>query len=253
MDYRCEASSVTGFVQQLVSCYLPHGYWFYVSGVVPLNKDPRTVDLKLLEKYGIGISRQSRARRKVAGMANVHYIRYQRRFLLLATHGHHPFYDDETQNIRDVRRVPIKFAGYSISVAPGGFKAKRSTGGVLVRDTAWRVRVQIEKEWYLGLKAYLTDIAPHRSAAGLASELCNLPFEPYAPVRRQLLNLVRYINERRDAADLERIGFDVLRFRRRIVRPFELGSAEDESLVTADQSDQENLSQGALLRATRPL
>ncbi|MGA7701955.1 MAG: hypothetical protein WCB27_20290, partial [Thermoguttaceae bacterium] len=80
-----------------------------------------------------------------------------------------------------------------------------------------------------------------------------LPFEPYAPVRRQLLNLVRYINERRDAADLERIGFDVLRFRRRIVRPFELGSAEDESLVTADQSDQENLSQGALLRATRPL
>ena len=111
MDYRCEASSVTGFVQQLVSCYLPHGYWFYVSGVVPLNKDPRTVDLKLLEKYGIGISRQSRARRKVAGMANVHYIRYQRRFLLLATHGHHPFYDDEAQNIRDVRRVPIKFAG----------------------------------------------------------------------------------------------------------------------------------------------
>jgi hypothetical protein len=253
MEYRCEATSATGFVQQLVSCYLPHGYWFYVSGVVPGNKDPRTVDLKLLEKYGIGISRQSRARRKVAGMANVHYIRYQRRFLLLATHGHHLFHDDEAQNIRDVRRVPIKFAGYSISVAPGGFKAKRSTGGVLVCDTAWRVRVQIEKEWYLGLKAYLTDIAPHRSAAALASELCNLPFEPYAPVRRQLLNLVRYINQRRDAADLERIGFDVLRFRRRIVRPFERGSADNERLVTADQSDQDFFSQGALLRATRPL
>ncbi len=32
MEYRCVATSVAGFVQQLVSCYLPHGYWFYVSG-----------------------------------------------------------------------------------------------------------------------------------------------------------------------------------------------------------------------------
>ncbi len=33
MEYRCVAGSVAGFVQQLASCYLPHGYWFYVSGV----------------------------------------------------------------------------------------------------------------------------------------------------------------------------------------------------------------------------
>ena len=82
-------------------------------------------------------------------------------------------------------------------------------------------RVQIDKEWYSGLKAYLLDIALHRSAAGLAAELYNLPFEPYAPVRRQLLNLIRHINQRRKAAGLEPIGFDVLRYRRRIVRPFD--------------------------------
>ena len=35
MEYRCVATSVAGFVQQLVSCYLPHGYWFYVSGIIP--------------------------------------------------------------------------------------------------------------------------------------------------------------------------------------------------------------------------
>ena len=232
----------------------PFMYWFYVSGIVPKEKDPQTVDLKLLEKYGIAISRQSRARRKVAGMANVHYIRYQRRFLLLATHGHHPFFDDEAQNIRDVRRVPIKFAGYSISVAPGGFKPKSSTNGDLVRDTKWRVRVQIEKEWYSGLKAYLVDIALTRSVAGLASELQNLPFEPYAPVRQQLLNLIRHINHRREPAGLERIDFDVLRYRRRIVKPFErVLSADNKILVTADESDKEIFSQGALLRATRPL
>ena len=114
----------------------------------------------------LAVSRQSRARRKAVGIANVHYLRYQRRFLLLATHGHHPFFDDEDQNIRDARHVPIKFAGYSISVAPGGFKPKSSTNGALVRDTKWRVRVQIEKEWYTGLKAYLIDIALHRSVGG---------------------------------------------------------------------------------------
>jgi hypothetical protein len=222
MEYRCEATSVAGFVQQLVSCYLPHGYWFYVSGIVPPGKDPKAVDEKLLAKYGIGISRQSRASRKVVGMANVHYIRYRRRFLLLATHGHHLFFDGEEKNIRDARRVPIKFASYSISVAKGGFKGKRSTGGVLVRDDKWRVRVQIEREWYRGLKAYFLDIALHRSADYLALELFNLPFEPYAPVRQQLLNLIRHINLRRKIASLEPLRFSVLRFQRQIVRPFEL-------------------------------
>ncbi len=221
MEYRCVATSAAGFVQQLVSCYLSHGYWFYVSGVVPAGKDPLAIDAKLTAKYGIGVSRTSRARRKAVGSANVHYIRYQRRFLLLATHGHHPFFDEEAKNIRDARRVPIRFAGYSISVAKGGYKAKRSANGALVRDDKWRVRVRIDQEWHRGLKAYLIDIAPHRSAAELAAELYYLPFEPYAPVRQQLLNLVRYVNQSRAAAHLESVGFDMLRFRRRIVRPFE--------------------------------
>jgi hypothetical protein len=235
MEYRYEAASVAGFVQQLICCYLPHGYWFYVSGVVPPDKDPKVVDEKLLAKYGIGVSRQSRARRKLAGMANVHYIRYQRRFLLLATHGHHLFFAEEANSIRDARRVPIKFAGYSISVAKGGFKGKRQTGGVLVRDDKWRVRVQIEKEWYLGLKAYLLDIAPYRSAAWLAAELFNLPFEPYAPVRQQLLNLVRHINQRRSATRLDPVEYGVLRYRRRIVKPFDsLDLQVGESLKAAN-------------------
>jgi hypothetical protein len=220
MEYRCVATSVAGFVQQLVSCYLPHGYWFYVSGFVPPGKDPTGVDEKLTAKYGIGLSRTSRARRKAVGIANVHYIRYQRRFLLLATHGFHPFYDDEGQNIRDARRIPIKFEGYSISVAQGGFLRTPKEGGPAVRDPKWRVRVRIEAECYKGLKAYFEDIALHRTVDRLAAELTDLPFEPYAPVRQQLLNLIRYINRRRETAHLEPVGFSALRYRRRIVRPF---------------------------------
>ena len=135
-------------------------------------KIPETVDEKLIAKYGIGVSRTSRARRKAVGIANVHYIRYQRRFLLLATHGFHPFYDDEAKNIRDVRRIPIKFEGYSISVAKGGFLRKPKEGGPAVRDSKWRVRVQIEAELYKGLKAYFEDIALYRTARPTGGRAC---------------------------------------------------------------------------------
>jgi hypothetical protein len=172
-------------------------------------------------KYGIGVSRTSRARRKSVGIANVHYIRYERRFLLLATHGFHPFYDDEARNVRDARRTPIKFEGYSISVARGDFHRKEDPNGPAVRDTRWRTRVQIDREWYKGLKAYFLDIAVHRTADALAGELYYLPFEPYAPVRQQLLNLLRYINQRRVAASLEPVSIRAIRLRRRIVKPFE--------------------------------
>ena len=51
------------------------------------------------------------------------------------------------------------------------------------------------------------------------------PFEPYAPVRRQLLAIVRRVNECRAAAGLERLPYSVLRLKRRIYRPFEADRA----------------------------
>jgi len=221
MEYRCEATSPVGFVQQLVSGYLPHGYWFYVSGCIPEHKDPRSVDEKLLAKYGIGVSRSSRARRKQAGIANVHYLRHERLFVLLATHGHHPFYDNEAGNIRDARRVPIKFAGYSIGVKKGGYKRKSSPNALAVRDDKWRVRVQIGQEPLRGLKAGFLDIVARRTVEQLGRQFYNLPFEPYAPVRQQLLNLLRLVNKDRKAAGLDPVSPKVLRYQRRIVRPFE--------------------------------
>ena len=35
MDYRCAATSVGGFIQQLAVSYVGRGYWFYVTGVIP--------------------------------------------------------------------------------------------------------------------------------------------------------------------------------------------------------------------------
>jgi len=201
--YRCEATSVEGFVQQLAVSYLGSGYWFYVTGEIPDGKDPWRVDDKLVTRYQIDLSKWARARRKRAGLANLQYLRFGRFFVLLATHGIHPFFEEEALSIRDARNTPIRFRGYAISYRNG------------------HPHVRIEQEQYKRLRAYFLDLALHRSAERLEQELGELPFEPYAPVRRQLLNVLRAVNRDRKRAGFRPVSSSCLRFKRRICRPFE--------------------------------
>ena len=112
--YRCVATSIEGFVQQLAVGYVAHGYWFYVSGWIPEDKDPRKTDAKLIERYGVAVSKWTRCRNKKAGLASVQYLRHGRSFVLLATHGQHPFFVQEP-GFRDIREKPVEFAGCSES------------------------------------------------------------------------------------------------------------------------------------------
>lgn len=201
--YRCEATSVEGFVQQLAVAYLGNGYWFYVVGEVPEGKDPRRVDEKLVARYQIDLSKWARARRKRAGQANLQYLRYGRLFVILATHGAHAFFEEEASSIRDARKTPVRFRGYSISYRGG------------------HPHVRIEQEDYKRLKAYFLELALHRSAEHLGSELARLPFEPYAPIRRQLLTVLRAVNRERKRAGFELVARSCFRFARRVCRPFE--------------------------------
>jgi hypothetical protein len=107
-------------VQQVAVSYLRHGYWFHVTGWIKPGKNREAVDRKLIEKYQIAISERERADRKRRGFANLQYIRYASFFLLLATEGHHAFKQEERNQIRDCRRVPIKFEGYSLSYRHSG-------------------------------------------------------------------------------------------------------------------------------------
>lgn len=213
MRYRAEATSVEGFVQQIACSYLRHGYIFYVTGTVPGHKDPRAVDAKLVAKYGIAVSESTRLRRKRAGSANLQYIRHGRFFAVLATKGVHRFFEEEGERVRDIRRYPITYAGYSISYRRGG----RTRAGR--PDPSWHAHVSIERSAYLGLRAELLDQA-HGRAADLAAAFYHVPFERYAPVRRQLLLLLRRVNEMRKRAGQSAIPVEVLGLRRRIVRPF---------------------------------
>jgi hypothetical protein len=214
MAYSCVATSVEGFVQQLACSYLRHGYWWYVSGLIPEKKNPESVDAKLIAKYGIDVSESTRYRRKQRGLANMQYIRYERFFVLLCTAGHHPFREEEKNSIRDVRRVPIKFSGYSISYRRGGRTRKGEV------DSKWHSHVQIERERWKELRAHFVGRATHRVANKLAAEFYRIPFEAYAPVRRQILLLWREVNKARKKAGFELLPKEVLPLRRRVVKPF---------------------------------
>jgi hypothetical protein len=215
MRYRAEATSLEGFVQQIACCYLRHGYWFYVTGYVPARKDPRTIDRKLIAKYGIDVSESTRARRKRAGRANLQYLRFDRLFVIMATKGEHEFFSIESRSICDIRHFPLRVGGYSISYRRGG----RTRSGQ--RDVKWHAHVEIERRRYLELKASLLDKATLRSAESLAMAFYRAPFEPYAPVRRQLLNIWRAVNQARRRANRSPVPVEALPLRRRIVRPFE--------------------------------
>lgn len=218
MEYRAEATSLTGFVQQIVA-YIRSGYFIYVMGFVRDGKDPAAVDEKLIEKYGIARSKWQRSRRKAEGYANLQYIRFERTWLLMATKGRHEFFELEAKNLRNAKRTPIRIGGYSISFRRGGTDSGK-----------YHVHVRIDGERYKELKAHFLDLAVHRRAEKLVSEFWALPFEPYAPVRRQLLNVLRSVNRKRKEAAFETIGFDALRFKRRVVKPFEECKQREKSL-----------------------
>ena len=214
MRYRCVASSPEGLVQQVAVSYLRHGYWWYVTGRVPDGKDEESVDRKLIAKYGIDLCERERAYRKRRGLANMQYIRYSDWFVLLATEGHHPFKQQEKNQIRDCRRHPIRFEGYSISYRQSGITP--AGGG----QRKWHACVRMDQPTYRQLKAFFLARSCHRSVENLAADFARVPYARFAPVRRQLLCIRRAVNDARARVGFEPLPHSVLRLRRTIVRPF---------------------------------
>ena len=216
MQYRCEATTVGGFVQQLAVGYISRGYRFFVTGSIPERKDPRELDEKLVKHYDLALSSAERSRRRAAGRASVQYLRYGRFFVVTATHGKHRFFwptdlggesrRDETGHevrIRDFRHHALRFEGYSIAHRGG------------------RASVRIEREELKRQRAYLLELACSRRSEALELAFRRLPFEPYAPVRSQLIALLAKVNRKRREAGYSRVPISAVRLRRRIYRPFE--------------------------------
>ena len=138
--------------------------------------------------------------------------------MLIATSpiGGHPFSRAERSALRDVRKQPIRIGGYAVSSRRDGSELRRGV-------ERWRAHVRIDRQTYVQLRDFYLEAALRRTRAELEQDLHALPFEPYAPVRRQLLGLVRKINERRKVGALLPLRSSCLRFRRKQVRPFDSG------------------------------
>lgn len=212
---RCEAASVDGLVQQLACNLINHGYWFYHRGRVPDGKDPLVVDAKLVDLYELHLDKFARARRKKDGDANAACLRFGRDFILICTDGNHRLHGDH--KLKDVRRQPIHFHGYSIGCGKGS-------------DGRYHASVRIGEEAMKELVAYFEDLALRRSAEELAEEFGRIRFQPYARVRRQMMRLLRVVNEKRSTQGLELLPFEALDLRREVVRVFVAAPSESAGL-----------------------
>ena len=187
--YRCEANNVSAFIRQLAVGYVCRGYFFYVQGRIPEGKDPTKTDEKIIGQYGIAQSKWAKARGRKRGEASIQYLRHGREFVILATHGGHRFFTDEARQIRDVRREPIKYGGYSVGYWQGFEQG--------------HVSVRIESRRFQELKNYFRQRAGDASAEDLIQEFTALRFLPFAPVRYQLMKLGNQINRVRKLAGKE--------------------------------------------------
>jgi len=214
-------------VQLIAASYLRHGYYWYVTGSLPKDKDHAAIDRKLIAKYEIDITEWARSQRRKKGLANAHYLRFNDWFILLVSEGHHKLKQPsklggEGESIKDCRRVPIKFEGYSISYRRSGVIEQ----GAL--SPKWHAHVRIDNERYNELKCHFEFMAVHRSPEHLAFEFSKVPFVRYAPIRRQLLNILRSVNKLRQQRGFELLPFHVLDLKRKPIKVFGM-SPEPES------------------------
>ncbi len=216
--YKCEATTLEGFIQQLAVAYVARRYFFYVTGFVSQRLTSEEHDRRLLAKYEVARSKWSRYRRRQRNgpdgrpLANVQYLRYRDFWVLLATRGSHRFFEEHAPcendpngkpQYRDIRESPICYGGYSIS---------------------WRERVSVRmsRTAYRDLKSHFLCLATSSPSTNvLEQEFRRFPFEPYGGVYRQTLSIHRAVNRARKTAGLRPVPKDCLRFKRRVLKPFE--------------------------------
>ena len=206
-EYRCVAQNVPGFVAQLVR-YVASGHYFYVRVLLPEHKDATAIDAKLLARYDADRKRWQRKRRRLKQNAGVHYIRCRRVAVLMVTKGRHEtFYADHGSNISDIRRTALKVYGYSIRF----------------NTNANKVSVRLDEQTQSKAKAHLETIAAwdsYRDVAKLEREFMRLPYQPYAPVYRQLITIAKSVNRIRRKRGFDPIDLSCVRTKKRLVKVF---------------------------------
>ena len=222
--YPCVAASPQAFIDQLAYAYIVHGYRFYVTGVVPGRLTPHELDDRLIGKFGLDISRDRRSSHRAAGDGSIHYLRYDRFWVLISTPAinGNPFFTENTEPKtgehlwHDVWTRAIMFHGYAIR-APAG-----------------KLLIKVERHEFKRLKNELLELAKVVPVERLTTILKQrFRYEQYPGVQEQLYHLVKCLNQRLKRSRLGRIEFSQLKRGRKVMRGRRLYAAED--VMTSDE------------------
>lgn len=186
MPYSYEVATLGHFLRRIAFDYLRYGYRRWALRHIPLDKDLKAIDTKLIGTYGITQCRTRRMRQRRRGFAVVQYVRFNRSFVLLATEGKHSTF--ERIRSYDAKIVPLYINAYSIKVLHQG------------------VSVQVRREVWRGVEIRL-----HRRALWsrtiVEGEINALPFYRFPGVVTQIRGVVAAMNRRRRTAGLPKVVF----------------------------------------------
>ena len=215
-QYRYECPSLDALVQRVV-VLSQKGYVYFIQGELRAGRDPSVTDDKLLVKSNARHTKDQRYVRKRKGKANAHYFRWGRVWVVMLTHGSHPMKESKSKEcVRDLRNPdhrPLRAGPYSVKLRRDSTPQGRRTG-------RFRASVRLSEGAYSELKAELLEIAIHRSAEALAARVFALPLQPYGPVYRQMLAVVKAVNVRRKGAGYAPVPLSCVRFRRDLPKHF---------------------------------
>ncbi|PSN13347.1 hypothetical protein C7293_16380 [filamentous cyanobacterium CCT1] len=175
------------FLRRIAIDYMRYGYYRWALRFIPPERNPQTLDAKLIEAYSVTACRTTRMRQRRRGLAVVQYVRWEHTFVLLATEGAHEQFD--RLRSYDAREAPLHIGAYAIGVQ----------GTRVVVEVRQRVWLAVSK------RIRLIELGDRTT---LESRLNALPFYRFPGVIGQLRNLVRAINKRRRVAGLPLIVID---------------------------------------------
>ncbi len=211
VNYLCEARSIDAFLAQLVR-YVSSGHYFYIRCRIPHGKDPIAVDQKILTLYDIRRSRWQRKRRNLKTTAGIHYLRYDRLFVIMLTKGRHDaFYADHGSAVLDIRRTALKAFGYSIR------------WGFSEAEKRYRVSVRLDKDTYRTVKAHMLTVCTwpaFRSKEAMQQQFLGLSYQLYGPVREQLYTIARAVNRNRRRTGFSAVDYGCIANTMRVTKVF---------------------------------
>ena len=233
MAYRCEAKSVDGFLAQ-VGRLVGSGHYFYFAATLRADKDPQNLDRKLIDRWDLDKPAWKREARRRGAAPNIHYLRYKRFYVLLATHGKgeggipHPFFVEYQRTLGDIRKNALRFCGYSIR-----YPVSRQTG-------SRRLFVRLDKRTYGRIRSQLMIAAigqRYRDPDAFESVVRDLPFQWYRPVRDQLRVILKDVNRVRRRAGFEPVRLACIPMRMRVTDVFVEAGHGSTLGPTADNGD----------------